>query len=192
MSTETRTLDRTTSCFVAAEADGVFALVTDPARLPDWNAAIVRVVDAPEQLSPGTEWVVQLSALGQSWASRATVLEIDPQTRHFVYRSRTDDGNPSSAEWPWDVTVVPGGCEVSVAFALHPATFWRRTLLARIAHGSPAAEIPAARALGTLRRLNWTDDRDRHVRRRRSGAFVYLVDLGAGRWSRSPRFRTGT
>ena len=152
MSTQARTLDRTTSCFVAAEAERVFALVTDPTRLPEWNAAIVRVVDAPEQLSPGAEWVVQLSALGQSWASHATVLEIDPRTRFFAYRSRTDDGNPSFAEWSWDVTEVPGGCEASVAFALHPATFWRRALLVRIrAWQLRRREIPASlRSLATL------------------------------------------
>ena len=79
MSTEARTLDRTATRFVAAEAERVFALVTDPARLPEWNAAIV-------------------------------------------------------------------------AFALHPATFWRRTLLARMrALQLRRREIPASlRGLATL------------------------------------------
>ena len=86
------------SQFVAAPADDVFALITTPDRLPDWNGAIVRIVDAPDQLSPRAEWVVQLSALGQSWPSRATVVDIDPQTRHFTYRSQTDDNNPSYAD----------------------------------------------------------------------------------------------
>src|SRR5690242_4926719 len=83
------------SQFVAAPADDAFALITTPDRLPEWNSAIIRVVDAPDALSPDAEWVVQLSALGQSWPSRSTVVDIDPQARHFAYRSRTDDGNPS-------------------------------------------------------------------------------------------------
>ena len=118
--------------FVAVPADDVFALITTPDRLPDWNGAIVRVVDAPEKLSPRAEWVVQLSALGQSWPSRAAVVDIDPQARHFAYRSQSDDGNPSYADWSWSIAEAPGGCEVTVSCALHPATFWRRVLLSRI------------------------------------------------------------
>jgi len=120
------------SQFVAAPADDVFALITTPERLPDWNGAIVRVVDAPDQLCRGAEWVVQLSALGQSWPSRSTVVDIDPQARRFAYRSQTDDGNPSYADWSWSIAEAPGGCEVTVSCALHPATFWRRVLLSRI------------------------------------------------------------
>ena len=118
--------------FVAASPDEVFALITTPERLPKWNAAIVRVVDAPEQLSPGAEWVVQLSALGQSWPSRSTVVAIDPQARHFAYRSQTDDGNPSYADWSWKVADAPGGCEVTVSCTLYPATFWRCAMLSKI------------------------------------------------------------
>jgi uncharacterized protein YndB with AHSA1/START domain len=120
------------SQFVAAPADDVFALITTPERLPDWNGAIVRVVDAPDQLCRGAEWVVQLSALGQSWPSRSTVVYIDPQARRFAYRSQTDDGNPSYADWSWSIAEAPGGCEVTVSCALHPATFWRLVLLSRI------------------------------------------------------------
>ncbi len=118
--------------FVAAPPDEIFALITSPERLPEWNGAIVRVVDAPDELFPGAEWVVQLSALGQSWPSRSTVVAIDPQARHFAYRSQTDDGNPSYADWSWTVTEAPKGCEVTVSCALHPATFWRRVLLGKI------------------------------------------------------------
>ena len=120
------------SQFVAARPEDVFALITAPERLPEWNGAIVRVVDAPDQLSPGAQWVVQLSALGQSWPSRSTVVAIDPQARRFAYRSQTDDGNPSYADWSWTVADASGGCEVTVSCALHPATFWRRVLFAKI------------------------------------------------------------
>jgi len=120
------------SQFVAAPADDIYALITTPDRLPDWNGAIVRVVDAPDQLCTGAEWVVQLSALGQSWPSRSTVVHIDPHARHFAYRSQSDDGNPSYADWAWSIGEAPGGCEVTVSCALHPATFWRRVLLSKI------------------------------------------------------------
>jgi uncharacterized protein YndB with AHSA1/START domain len=136
---------------VAAPPDEVFVLITDPERLPEWNRAIVRVVDAPDKLRPGAEWVVQLSALGQSWPSRSTVVDIDQQARHFAYRSQTDDGNPSYADWSWQVADDPGGCEVTVSCALHPATFWRRVLLSKVrAWQLQRQELPASlRALAS-------------------------------------------
>ena len=131
--------------FVAALPDDVFALITTPERLPEWNGAIVRVVDAPEELTPGAEWVVQLSALGQSWPSRSTVVALDPRARHFAYRSQTDDGNPSYADWSWTVAEAPGGCEVTVSYSLHPVTFWRRVLLGKIRSGQlRRREVPAS------------------------------------------------
>jgi uncharacterized protein YndB with AHSA1/START domain len=118
--------------FIAADLDAVFQLITTPQRLPEWNAAITDVVDAPEHLTSGSQWVVTVRALGQSWPSRSTVVELDPDGRAFVYRSQSDDGNPSQAEWSWNVTAAPGGSDVAVSYALHPATFWRRVLLAKI------------------------------------------------------------
>lgn len=131
--------------FVPAVPDAVFRLITTPELLPEWNDAIVRVVDAPERLQPGAEWVVQLSALGQSWPSRSTVIEIDPERRRFAYRSQTDDGNPSYADWSWQVVDAPAGSDVTVSVALHPATFWRRVLLAKVrAWQLRRREIPAS------------------------------------------------
>jgi uncharacterized protein YndB with AHSA1/START domain len=148
---ETRLLTHVATQFVAAPPDEVFALITTPERLPEWNAAIVGVVNAPEHMAPGSEWVAQLTAMRQSWESRATVLEHDPYSRHFAYRSQTDDGNPSYADWSWQVTDAPLGCEVAVTFALHPVTFWRRVLFARIrASQLRRREIPASlRTLAT-------------------------------------------
>jgi uncharacterized protein YndB with AHSA1/START domain len=144
--------EQVATLFVAAPPGDVFSLITTPERLPEWNGAIVRVVDAPDKLRSGAEWVVQLSALGQSWPSRSTVVDIDPQTRHFAYRSRTDDGNPSYADWSWQVADAPGGCEVTVSCALHPVTFWRRALLARVrAWQLQRRELPASlRALASF------------------------------------------
>jgi uncharacterized protein YndB with AHSA1/START domain len=143
--------EQTATRFVAAAPDVVFGLITAPDRLPEWNGAIVRVVDAPQQLSVGAEWVVQLSALGQSWPSRSMVLDLDPETRRFAYRSQTDDGNPSYADWSWHVAEASAGCEVTVSVALHPVTFWRRVLLAKVrAWQLRRQEIPASlRALAS-------------------------------------------
>lgn len=53
--------------------------------------------------------------------------------RRFAYRSGTDDGNPSYADWDWSVTADPqGGCMITVTFQARPRTFWRSLVLARI------------------------------------------------------------
>ena len=57
---------------VSSPASDVFGLLTDIDRLPEWNTIIVKVVERPETLSPGAEWVVQLKALGNRWESRST------------------------------------------------------------------------------------------------------------------------
>ena len=143
--------DFTTTQFIPSDPDSVFRLISTPALLAEWNRAIVRVVDAPAQLSPGAEWVVQLSALGQSWQSRSKVLALDPATRRFSYRSQTDDGNPSYADWSWQVAAAPSGCEVTVSFVLRAVTFWRRVLLSKVrARQLRGRELPASlRALAS-------------------------------------------
>jgi uncharacterized protein YndB with AHSA1/START domain len=122
----------TASHSIAADSDTVFQIVTDPKRLPEWNRAIVRLIEAPEQLTTGSVWVVEVAALGQSWQSRSTVTRLDTASRRFSYRTQTDDGNPSYTDWSWRVEDAPGGCVVAVSLALNPATFWRRVLLAKI------------------------------------------------------------
>jgi len=114
-------------------ADAVFATLTDLDRLPVWNDAITAVLERPAQLEPDAEWVVRVHALGQSWASRSKLLDFDPKGRRFRYRSCTDDGNPSWAEWTWTVAPIDEGhARVTVSWVLHPKTFWRRVLLVRI------------------------------------------------------------
>lgn len=133
------------STVVPATADAVFGTLTDIARLPEWNGAMTSVIDQPESLETGSEWVVEFHALGQTWRSRSVVEEIDPACRRFVYRSGTDDGNPSYAKWVWEVTDDGTGSRVTVTWALHPATFWRRVLLVRIrARQLARTEIPAS------------------------------------------------
>jgi PAS domain-containing protein len=118
---------------VDASADAVFTTVTDLERLSEWNTVITTLSERPERLEPGAEWVVQMHAMGQRWESRSTVLDHDPAGRSFRYRSCTDDGNPSWADWTWTVTPVDDErSRVVVSWVLHPQTFWRRTLLVRI------------------------------------------------------------
>lgn len=147
---------------IAVDPDTVFRAVTDLNGLPTWNRAITRVLDAPAELTPGCEWVVEVRALGQRWPSRSRLVELDPQARRFAYRSGTDDGNPSYATWMWTVTGAPGGSDVEVTWTVSPRTFWRRVLLARVrAAQLRRHEVPASLvALGALQR----DDRRWSVR----------------------------
>jgi uncharacterized protein YndB with AHSA1/START domain len=117
---------------VDASPAAVFGFLTDVSRLPEWNRAITDVVDAPPQLVPGSEWKVRLHALGQSWVSKSRLSELDPETCRFSYRSQSDDGNPSYADWAWRVEPDGDGSTVSVSVDLKPVTFWRKHLLVKI------------------------------------------------------------
>lgn len=125
-------ISATITAHVDAAPGDVFETIVNPHRLPDWNKAISRVIDAPEALAAGDEWVVEMHAMGQRWPSRSRVQVIDPARRQFSYRSTTDDGNPSYAEWFWQVRDDQGGSVVTVSWQLNPKTFWRRAVLVRI------------------------------------------------------------
>jgi hypothetical protein len=110
----------------------VFGIITDIDRLPAWNREIARVVEPCARLQVDAEWVVEIRALGARWNSRSVVVEIDAGLGRFGYRSRSDDGNPSYADWRWDVSGDPGGARVQVCVEARPRTFWRRSLLSRV------------------------------------------------------------
>src|SRR5712692_4988499 len=110
------------SRIVGASADDVFSVVTDRSRLPEWNAAITSVLEHPDPLSVGAEWIVEIHALGRTWQSRSEVETLDPIGRVFAYRSAPDDDNPSYALWTWIVASHPNGALVTVAGELHPLT----------------------------------------------------------------------
>jgi hypothetical protein len=135
---------------LAIDPATVFAVVTDIERLPEWNAIITRVVERPDGLATGKEWVVELSAMGSSWKSRSRVTEHDADGGRFAYRSQTDDGNPSYGNWCWQVVEAPGGCRVTVTWGLYPQSFWRQVLLARIRNRALKKETRAS--LGSLER----------------------------------------
>src|SRR2546421_3657453 len=118
---------------VSSPASDVFGLLTDIDRLPEWNTIIVKVVERPETLSPGAEWVVQLKALGNRWESRSTIDEYDPGRFVFSYRSQTDDGNPSYTRWRWTVEAAGGGhCRPTGGRGLPPQAVRRPAPLGRV------------------------------------------------------------
>lgn len=138
----------TASAHIDATPTVVFSFLTDLSRLPEWNQAITEVDAVPAQLSCGAVWKVRLHALGQSWVSRSRVDEIDPEARRFSYRSQTDDGNPSYADWVWLVEDDGDGCNVVVSVVLEPMTFWRKHLLVKIRR--PALRREMAGSLDAL------------------------------------------
>ena len=115
----------------SAPAD-VFRTVTDIRRLPEWNKGIVEVVELPDQLQEGSLWKVRIRAMGQSWVSKSTLTELDPQSGRFAYRSQSDDGNPSFADWAWHVEPDGARTRVTVTVDLNPLTFWRKYLLVKV------------------------------------------------------------
>jgi hypothetical protein len=117
---------------VAATPAAVFGLVTDIPSLPRWNAAITEVVEVPAHLEVGSRWKVKLHALGQSWVSKSQVSAIDPATGRFAYRSQSDDGNPSYADWEWRISGEGDASVVALTVDLNPITFWRKHLLVKI------------------------------------------------------------
>jgi hypothetical protein len=106
-------------------------------------------VEAPAHLEQGSVWKIRLHALSQSWVSTSQVSVIDPVAGRFAYRSQTDDGNPSYADWEWHVEPDQGGSRVTVAVELHPTTFWRKHILVRIRR--PALRKEMGDSLNALR-----------------------------------------
>jgi uncharacterized protein YndB with AHSA1/START domain len=143
-----RTVDHMTTTYqaeiteaLAAAPDDVFALLTDIERLPEWNAHIHHVIDAPPSLVHGAQWVVQMRAMGTRWGSRSTAQTIDPETRVFTHKTQTDDGNPSYALWTWRVAEHGGGSEVTVRWELNPKTSFRRHFGAPLRHRQLQNEV---------------------------------------------------
>lgn len=132
---------------VPATPEAVMRTLTTIEGLPSWNDRMTRVVEQPAALKPGAEWVLEFRVFGRSWHSRSVLDELDLDAGRFVYRSRTDDGNPSEATWAWDVTADPAGSRVMVSWTLRPVTFWRRVLLGRVrANQLAGTEVPASLA----------------------------------------------
>lgn len=132
-----------TGSIKSAPAD-VFRTVTDIKRLPEWNTGIVEVVELPDQMRDGALWKVRVRAMGQLWVSKSTLTELDPASGRFAYRSQSDDGNPSFADWTWHVEPEGAGSRVTVTVDLNPLTFWRKNLLIKIRRTGLRKELHAS------------------------------------------------
>jgi len=119
---------------IDAPADEVFGFITDLDRLPEWNAHIPTIVErASGPLAKDVEWVVRINALGSHWHSRSRVVAYDPEQRRFEHFTQSDDGNPSYANWRWHVTPISDRrSRLDVSYDVHPRSFWRRALFAKI------------------------------------------------------------
>ena len=131
---------------IAVPADIVFAAITDIAGLPRWNALVDEIVEGPARLAPGAVWDARMRKGAITWVSKSEVTVHDPDTRRFVHLSRTDDGNPSVAEWEWHVTPARGGAIVAVEWRLQPETDLRRIVLAPMRSRMLRREVPASLA----------------------------------------------
>lgn len=139
------------SAVLRTDPPTVFKALADLELLPRWNPTMTRLAEKPQGLEPGAQWVVEFRVLGRTWLSRSTLLELDPTGGRFAYRSATDDGNPSFSDWLWRVSEHPEGTTLTVEWALHPKTFWRKVLLARIRSGQLRSEVSrSVEALETL------------------------------------------
>lgn len=134
-------LRESASALVSAAPKKVFGLITDPSKLPSWNGAIDELIEGPARLEPGSVWKVRIHALGRSWVSKSQVSTLDPALGHFAYRSQSDDGNPSYADWDWQVEPDDGGSRVTVGVELNPTTFWRKHLLVHLRRPALRKEI---------------------------------------------------
>ena len=132
------------STYVDAPPTTVLDQVSDIARLPEWNSAITEVLESPPLSTPGAVWKVRLHALGQTWVSTSTLAELNEAAGRFRYRSQTDDGNPSYADWEWLVAGDGPGSRVTVTVTLHPITFWRRHLLVKLRRPALRREMQAS------------------------------------------------
>jgi uncharacterized membrane protein len=139
--TQMTTFKGSVSEHVEVGADELFGLVTDIARLPEWNEHIHHVVEAPAELADGSEWVVQMRANGARWKSRSQLEELDRAGHRFAYTSRTDDNNPSRGHWSWELTPAGKGTDVTVSWELRPRTFFREHLAAPLRHRQLKNEV---------------------------------------------------
>ena len=123
---------RTATTVIDAPAAEVFERITDIEHLPDWNLEIPEIIERPAVLELSAQWVVRIHAMKMHWNSRSTVTELDPAGHRFAYRSQSDDGNPSFADWRWELTQVDGGTRVTVSVEGRPKTRFRRLIASRI------------------------------------------------------------
>jgi hypothetical protein len=63
-----------------------------------------------------------------TWQSRSRVEEIDNDGRRFRYRTWNADGNPSYADWKWEVMPLDSRAQVNVRWDVYLKTLDRKWL----------------------------------------------------------------
>ena len=140
-----REIHNSASAQLEADPGAVFELITDIERLPEWNAAIEKVLTTPKDLSPGAEWAVQMHpARGMRWKSVSKLETIDRDKFTFSYRTVNADGNPSYALWNWTVTSAGPAAEVLVKWDVFLQTWDRRALAGPIRRRQLRHEVSAS------------------------------------------------
>jgi hypothetical protein len=140
----------TVSAPLAASPNALFAQITDLSQLAAWNEAITDVPEAPSTVRSGSVWKVRIRAMGHTWVSRSEARVVDHVERRFAYRSQTDDGDPSYADWQWHIEPTSIGSKVTVSVDLAPRSFWRKHLLVHIRRPNLRREM--GRSLSALER----------------------------------------
>jgi uncharacterized protein YndB with AHSA1/START domain len=130
---------------ISADPTAVYAVLTDVERLPAWNQAIEKVTSRPQQLHAGSEWQVTMHPPRMpSWGSISRVVENDPNTRRFSYKTRNADGNPSWTEWNWSVEPQGSGSVVAVSWDVYLKTADRRYFAGPLRKRQLAREVPTS------------------------------------------------
>ena len=128
---------------VDATPEAVFDLITDVGRLPEWNTAIETVLERPPALAEGTEWTVKMHPpRTPSWTSISRVEDLDRRRFRFSYETRNGDGNPSRAQWAWEVTGAASGAEVTVSWDVYLKTVDRKFFGGPLRKRQLAREVP--------------------------------------------------
>lgn len=73
--------------FVDATPASVFDFVTDISRLPEWSAAVTRVIEAPAPLSYRAEWVAARAPAWTTAAGQGVPASLDAIRQHLSRRS---------------------------------------------------------------------------------------------------------
>jgi uncharacterized protein YndB with AHSA1/START domain len=130
---------------VDATPQAVFDFITDVDRLPEWNAAIEKVVERPPALGEGAEWTIKMHPpRTPSWQSISRVEELDRRHHRFAYRTRNADGNPSYVQWVWEVAGAGSGADVTVTWDCYLKTFDRRVFAGPLRKRMLAREVPTS------------------------------------------------
>jgi uncharacterized protein YndB with AHSA1/START domain len=130
---------------VEATPASIFELITNVARLPEWNNAIESVAEQPQSLDKDAEWLVVMHPRRMpKWRSKSTVQEIDRDARRFAYRTVNADGNPSFTLWRWEVAPEDTGSRVTVSWDVHLSTWDRKLLAGPIRRNQLRKEVEAS------------------------------------------------